>query len=368
MSKRARRRLDAAPSENGGMLTALLAMLYLMIVYVLRHPATLDEWEGWDEWGTTTAEAGVRGWTTSGNFPSMPTGRFSGQAVRWPNNSISTHAFPVSNARMTVGFAWRTTNASQSQTIMEFREGSTTHGRLAYNGNGTFTVSRSGTTLSGSPTANLGIAANTWYYLELDYTVHDSTGAYEFRVNGTNVASGSGLDTRNGGTGIIDTLAIQQPNATANDWDDYYAASGSTSFQGDSRVITDMPNADGASSAWTASSGSDYQCVDEIPYNSDTDYISTSTATADDTFAFPSTGVTGTVLGVQTQAIARKDDAAARNLALLVDSGGTLDVGSSQALGGSYAKYNRTDLVDPDTGSAWAMTAVNAAEYGVRNV
>ena len=330
---------------------------------------SLDHWEGFDEWGTTSSECGARGWTTSGNNPSQPSGRFSGYAARWPNNSLVTRILKGgSNARYTIGFAWRTANASTSQTIFEYREGGTTHGRLAYNGNGTFTVSRSGTTLSGSPTANLGIAANTWYYIELDYTVHDTTGAYELRVDEVSVASGSSLDTRNGGTGVIDRVVIQQPNGVANDWDDYYEASGSTSFQGDCRVITDMPNADGTYTAWTASSGSDYQCVDEIPYNSDTDYISTSSATTDDTFGFPSTGVTGTVLGVQTMAIARKDDAASRNLALLVDSGGTLDVGTSHALGASYVPFERTDLVDPDTSSAWSMTAVNAAEYGVRNV
>ncbi len=346
----------------------LLAMLYLSAWYLLRHMATLDDWEGFDEWGTTQAEVGVRGWTTGSNNPSQPTGRFSGFAVRFPNNSIVTRTFPVSGTRQTVGVAWRTTNASSSHTVFEFREGGTAHGRLAYNGNGTFTVSRAGTTFGATPTTpNLGIAASTWYYLELDYYVDDTNGTYDFRVNGVSYASGTG-DSRNGGTGVINTFAFQQPNATACDLDDMYMASGSTSFQGDSRVITDMPNADGTYTAWTASAGSDYQCVDEIPYNGDTDYISTSTATADDTFGFPSTGVTGTVLGVQTQAIARKDDAAARNLALLVDSGGTLSVGSSQALGASYAQYKRTDLVDPDTGSAWAMTAVNAAEYGVRNV
>lgn len=329
---------------------------------------SLDWWEGFDEWGLTKTEAQARGWQTGSNNPSQPTGRFSGFGVRWPNNSITTHTWKVSGTRMTIGFGWRTTNALQSQTICEYREGGTVHGRLAYNGDGTFTVSRSGTTLSGSPTANLGIASNTWYYIELDYFINDTTGAYELRVNEVSVASGSGLDTRNGGTGITDTLAIQQPNGTANDWDDYYEASGSTSFLGDCRVITDVPNSDGAATDWTPSTGSDqYAVVDEIPYNSDTDYVSTSTSTADDTFGFPSTGVTGTVLGVMTMAVARKDDAAARNLALLVDSGG-LDVGSSQALGASYVPYARNDLTDPGTGSAWAMAAVNAAEYGMRNV
>lgn len=329
---------------------------------------SLDHWEGWDEWGLTQAEANARGWNTTSASPSQPTGRFGGFGYRWPNNTNTTHLFKVPNVRETVGFAWKTTNAASSSTVCEFREGATVHGRLAYNGNGTFTVSRNGTTFGATPTTpNLGISAGVWYYIELDYLVNDTTGAYELRVNEVSVASGTG-DSRNGGaSGTLDTLMVAQPNATAFDWDDYYEASGSTSFQGDVRVITSMPNADGASSAWTASAGADWQCVDEVPYNGDTDYISTAAATTDSTFGFPSTGVTGTVVGVQTMAVARKDDAAARNLALLVDTA-SLSVGASQVLGATYVPVERTDLVDPGTGVAWAMADVNSGEYGVRNV
>lgn len=55
------------------------------------------------------------------------------------------------------------------------------HGRLTYNGNGTFTISRAGSIPATS--ANVGIVSNTWYYLEVDYNVHDSTGSWEVRLN-----------------------------------------------------------------------------------------------------------------------------------------------------------------------------------------
>ena len=331
---------------------------------------SLDDWEGFDEWGTTQTDANSHGWNTTANAPSTPAGRFSGSAYRWPNNTNTTRVFPVAATRQTIGFAFRTNNAAASHTMLSMLEAGTEHARLAYNGNGTFTVSRAGTALG--TTANLGIAANTWYYIELDYTCADSpNGAYELRVDGVNVSSGSGLDTRNGGaSGTMDTLRVSQPNATATDWDDYYSASGSTSFQGDCRVITNVPTSDGTYTAWTPSTGTNhYAVVDEIPYNGDTDYISTAGAGNRDTFGFPALGVTGTVLGVQVQAIARKDDAGVRNLALVIDSNGTLSDGSSQALSASYTSYRRTDLQDPGAGpGAWTVTAVNAAQYGVKNV
>lgn len=330
---------------------------------------SLDHCEGWDEWGLTQAEAQARGWNTTAASPSQPTGRFSGFGYRWPNNSQTTHLFKVAGTRQTIGFAWRTPNASTSLTIFEFMEGGTVHGRVAYNGNGTFTVSRAGTTFGATPTStNQGILSNTWYYLELDYFCDDTNGTYALRLNGNTsaICSGTG-DSKNGGTGSMDTLRISQPNALATDWDDYYEASGSTSFQGDCAVKTDVPNADGTYTAWTASAGSDYQCVDEIPYNSDTDYISATAASTDDTFGFPSTGLAGTVLMVETAAIARRDDAAVRQIALLVDSGG-VNAGASQTVNASYAMYYRADLTDPGTGSAWTMSGVNAAQYGVRNV
>lgn len=328
---------------------------------------TLDYWEGFDEW--QTSDAGLFGWSSDPN--SLETGRFGGQCARWRSNSTASRGLPVSGNRVTVGFAWRTGSAGHVYAaLLDLMEGGTVHGRLAYNGDGTFTVSRNNALVGANPTTpNLGIAANTWYYLELDYYCANSGGTYELRVNGVTQASGTG-DTQNGGTGVMNTLMVRTPSGiTTHDWDDLYVASGATSFQGDCRVITSMPNSDGTYADWAPSTGTDhYAVVDEVPQNGDTDYVSDGTVGDRDTYGFPALGVTGTVLGVMVQAMARKDDAGVRSLGLVVKSGTTTSDGAGVALSSTYAPVQRYLLTDPDTGSAWTVAGVNAAECGQKVV
>lgn len=369
MSKRARRRLRAAPPENGGMLTAMLAMLYLMVLYVLRHPATLDYWDGFDEYANMT-DAGMFGWT--GTIASTTSGRISGTAFRINNNNIILGGRLVSNARQTIGFAWRYSNNTIAGTVLTVREGATTHCNLVYNGNGTFTINRAGAAItfsSGSATSsNAGIASNTWYYLELDVTINDTTGAWEFRVNEVTYGSGSGGDTRNGGSGVIDTLQLLGPNAVNSDFDDFYVASGSTSFQGDCRVMSQPPNASGTYTGWTPNASTNVSRINQTTQDGDTTYNSTSTAATRDSFTFPSLGITGTILGLISMIVSRKDDAGTRNIQISVRSGTTDYDSGSFAQSTSYAGYVKTDLTDPDTGTDWTVSGVNNAEIGYENV
>lgn len=322
---------------------------------------SIDYIDGFDE----VAAADIRLWGWSASANSIQTGRIAGSCIRLTSVG-PTHAL-VSNARQTIGFAWCPGNAGSANDIARLLEGGVTQGVIRNNGDGTLSVQRGGpSTLATS--AALGLANNIWYYIELDYTCHDSTGAFELRVDGATVASGSGVDTRNGGTaGTPNTVQLVQ-QGSGYDFDDLYCASGSTSFQGDCRVITSLPASDGADTGWTPSTGTaHYACVDEIPQNGDTDYVSASTSVKD-TYGMAALGVTGTVRAVQTGAVARKDDAGSRSIKMVVRSGGTDYSGSTQALGTSYTGFWRVDPTDPGTAAAWTVSGVNAGEYGVENV
>jgi len=321
-----------------------------------------------DECTGTVSDLALWGWTTTAN--SIQSGRFGGGCMRLQNRT-ATRSY-AANARMTCGFAWRTDNAANiTQGLMEFRDtaGGVEHVRLTYNGNGTFTVSRAGTALAGGTTAVLSVLANVWYYLELDVTIDDATGAFNLRFQGTSVCSNTGVDTRNGGNASTDNILLQHGASGAGDFDDLYLASGATSFQGDTRVITGLPTGDGGTVQWTPSTGvNHWAVVDENPENGDTDYVSDATGGDRDLYTYPALGVTGTVIAVQTGAVARKDDAGARNLALVVKSGATTSDGTTQALAASYGGYTRIDTVDPNTAAAWTVANVNAAQFGVKDV
>lgn len=369
MSKRQLRRARREP-QGGGFLTALLAMLYLSVLYLLRHPASLDYWDGFDEYANMT-DAGMFGWT--GTIASTQSGRISGTCFRINNSNIILTGRMVADTRQTIGFAWRYSVNTQAGQILGFREGATEHMRILYNGNGTFTINRAGSAItfsSGSATSsNASIASNTWYYLEVDVTCHDTTGAWELRVNGVTYGSGSGGDTRNGGaSGALDIITLFGPNAVNSDFDDLYIASGSTSFQGDSRVMSQPPNASGTYTQWTPNASTNVSRINQTTQDGDTTYNSDSTSTHRDSFTFPSLGITGTILGLISLIVARKDDAGARNVQVSVRSGGTDYDSGSFALSTSYAGYVRKDLTDPATGVAWTVSGVNNAEIGYEDV
>jgi hypothetical protein len=267
---------------------------------------------------------------------------------------------------------WRTTNAVTAGTVWRAFESATEHLRLVYNGDGTFTFSRAGTTVGTTPTsANLGIVSNTWYHIEILARCHDTLGQYDVYVNGALACTGGGsaLDTRNGGTaGTPNSCSLGQ-SGTAFGYDDFAQYRGTPMVQkGQARVITKLPTGDGANTGWTAvGAAADWQCVDENPNTGDTDYISSSTLNQRDSFTFPALGVTGTVLGVGVTMVARKDDAGARSIrghtrVAATDYDGPADL----TLATTYAVYQHLWETNPNTGVAWTVGGVDGAEFGVK--
>lgn len=201
--------------------------------------------DGFDDY--TAAQAVAHGWSAA--FTSMQPGRVAGQKARISTNSNRTKALDA-DARYTVECAvWVDSSAVPFVGVLRFLETATVHGALNYNGDGTFSVLMGTTVLATS--ANLAIAANTAYHIGFDYNVHDTTGSYELRVNGVAVIGPTtGVDTRNGGAGVINNLQLQGTQSQAIDWDDMVATKGG-GFQGDCRVITQMPDADATNTDWS---------------------------------------------------------------------------------------------------------------------
>ena len=299
----------------------------------------------------------------------IASGRVAGNCIALNANGSNNLVLTIPpQAHITVGFAWRTTNSGTTNNVIRLFEGGTEHGRLVYNGNGTFTLSRAGSIPATS--ASVGITNNVWYYLELAYNIHDSTGSWEFRVNGTAfIGPTSSLDTRNGGTsGVCDQINLSETAGGTQNIDDFYYATGSD-FQGDCRVLTKLPSGEGALSDWTPSTGTDNAAlVDETAPNGDTDYVSSSTANQRDTYLYPDLGVTGTVKAVQVNMYARKDDAGTRQIAPVIRQGGSNFDGTAQNLSTTFAYYWQLYTQDPNSAAAWNVAGVNSAEFGIKEV
>lgn len=230
----------------------------------------------------------------------------------------------------------------------------------------------SGTVLG---TASTPISHSVFYFLELKVVFHDTTGTWELRVDSVNKTSGTGADTIASGTAGFNRLQIGLRHASGEnrsaDFDDVYVCDGSggseNDFLGDHRTFMQLPSTgNGTHTDFTPSTGSDHGAlVDEVSPGSD--YVESGTVGHQDSFNYAALGITGTVKCVTQPIYARAAVGGVRNLAAIVRIGGTTYVHATpQVLGGDYAFYRFTWLLNPATAAAWTVSDIDGAEFGAK--
>lgn len=252
--------------------------------------------------------------------------------------------------------------------------GTTAHLNLALTSAGAIRVrlaSGTGSTLGTSADGVLSI--DTWHLVAFKATLHDSTGAIDVEVDGVNVLSVSGIDTKNGGTasvfdtaewgggGVSSTVRIRDMFLFNG------AGAENNDFPPDVRVTGLLPDGDLTPEEWTHSTGTaSAALIDENPPNGDTDYIESDVEGEITRVSFADlTDTTHTVLGVQTSVYARKDDAGDRSLRAAIFSDATAGNGGDHVLSTSFSTYVDCFDLDPDGNVAWTPTSVNAAAVQV---
>lgn len=227
------------------------------------------------------------------------------------------------------------------------------------------------------PAYTLIPALNQWYYLEMKFVIHNSTGSVELRVDGPAVISATNQDTQNTSNAFADTLHMGSTNDAfwVPNFDDLYVCDGTGSaptndFLGDCRVESRMPNGNGNSSQFVGSdsnSTDNYLLVDETPgSNDDTDYVESATIGNKDTYTYQDlTSTAGTVYGIQILPTARKTDAGFRSMKTVARLSATETDGPEQRIGNSYAIYSDIRETKPG-GGVWTISDVNSAEFGVK--
>lgn len=314
-------------------------------------------------------------YTQVGGSPSFPTGtntRFnSGRAIS--GSAIGTlvgRSLTAAVTRAIVGAAYYPIGGSDTANLIELQGdgGAVTHIALRHMTTGALALYR-GTTQIAITAANIA-PMTVWHYLELSATISDTVGVAKARLNGTEVLSFTG-DTRNAGTlQSIDTVNLRINATFVQRFDDLYICDDTGSaplndFLGDVRVYTSVPTGAGASTNFTPSVGSNWSCVDELPYSA-VDFVSSSTGGAKDTYAMGDLpGGTSGVYAVQVASIAKKSDTGARTMQNVLRSGGTdYPDGVTKPLATSDASYLSMWTTNP-AGGSWTVSAVNALEAGM---
>ena len=274
-----------------------------------------------------------------------------------------------------VGFAWKYSSPTLTAPVMLFNDAGTNQSGLwidsatgllqAYRNNGT--------TFLGAGT--IPIALNTWTYIEVKITIHNSTGVFVTRVNETTDINLSSIDTQQTANATSNQFQIVQGGSGNWAWwlDDLYICDGTggvnDDFLGDVRIQAIFPNGNGNSSQLVgsdANSTDNYLLVDEtVPSTSD--YVESSTPTDKDTYTYGNvTPTTGTVYGVQILPYAAKTDAGVRSIQAVARHSGTEeDTGTDMILSTSAQYFVDTRDTKPGGGS-WSISDVNAAEFGVK--
>jgi hypothetical protein len=133
---------------------------------------------------------------------------------------------------------------------------------------------------------------------------------------------------------------------------------------GDGYVVALLPSGAGTTTQLTASTGSNYQCVDEQPPNT-TDYCYSSTTTQYDTYAMsdlPSTAAT--VWAVKSYNYCKKDGVTINNAKHVLRTASTNYFGTQFALATDWVDEHEMWNVNPNTLTKWTTSEANAMEHG----
>lgn len=273
-----------------------------------------------------------------------------------------------------VGCAFKCTAFPSGGSIVSLLDAGSLQCDLRLKSDGNLAVTRNGTTLG---TGTTPLALNTYYYVELKIKINSSTGTVDVRVNGTSLISLTGQNTQATGNATANEIALGQFTAVSGVsmyYDDLYICDGAGStnnaFLGDCRVDCYLPTGNGSNSAFTNNSGNstnNYSHVNEASQDGDTSYVADLTVNDIDSYAI--TGLTHTpssIFGLQTNIIARTDDAGARSICPLLYRSATAYAGTSVALGTSYQDKLQIYEQDPATSAAWTKTNLNATEFGLK--
>ena len=336
--------------------------------------------EGFEGFGTsvgsppspTNVLARVYSTVISESTMDIEAGRLGGYCLKLDatSNAIRSPAL-TTNSTLVVGCAVKFGYALTLCRFLSFLDGVTLGMNVRLTVAGELSVYR-GTTLLAT-TVGLNLLLNAWYYIEFKVTCNATTGSYELRVGEVTVLSAAGVNTKAGSNDYHTTFVLERDAASTTYLDDMYCldSSGSVNndFLGNSRVSAIYPNGDTASKAWDRSAGADnYALVDEAIVNDDTDYVESGDVGDKDLYDYGAvSGVTTVVRGLQINTMCRETDVTPFNLITVAKAGTTESEDVGQAVGTTnYVSKRRIVELDPDTGVAWTVSGVNAAQFGIK--
>jgi hypothetical protein len=272
-----------------------------------------------------------------------------------------------------MGFAWKFTNTNSiSQFVQFYSSGGSSQMNLTKNSDGSLALNSA----FGTNTSSAGVVTpGNWSYIEIRHKVDNTQGAYEVRVDGEAILTGSFIDTQvDGSNQNIAEVRIGSSSfhSNTNIFDDIYildntGTTNNDSFLGEQKVVLRRPTGNGVTTDWTPSAGSNFQNVDDSP---DPDDHATKNTTltngAIDLYTFPNISAGGLIVnGVQVVFVAARPGIGAGRLREVTRAGGTNYKGDTKFPSDAFKIFTQIRDQNPDTSAKWKLSEVNNAEFGV---
>ena len=207
---------------------------------------------------------------------------------------------------------------------------------------------------------------STWFHVQIKYVPDPSSGILQVKFNDVLVFDYSG-NTVPGSETTLDNVYFRADHSQSAERVDDVVIDDSD-WPGVTKIAAIKPTGAGATTSWTPSAGSNWDCVDEVP-PSDTDYVYINSADQIDTYAagdLPAEADTIKCVQVQARAL-KQSDATPQNIALGVRTGGADYFGSDLALTSAFSGHAQMFENNPDTASPWTVGEVNGAEIGIKS-
>lgn len=312
-----------------------------------------------------------------------------GYAIQMGNNGFSngnsliwffptgTTATDASATTFIMGCRLHVPSTARTWDVFQIRDGTSNNTHLAFKvtNSADFSAWRN---LAGSAlgSASAVFTPGDWHYVEVKWKIGDSPhGLVEAYVDGVQVFSASSVDTKDFFSNVS-RLRFHTTNASTGEdfvgFDDIYVLTVDATAPNDylgaqARVLSLPPNADGTTTDWTPSSGSDhYALIDENGADA-ADYIESNTNAQVDMFEITNPSAGGQFVAVKIEAEAIDTSAGANSIDVRVDSNGTVDETEHNVTSTSaYDVFAHYQMTDPDTGSAWTLSGINNLEVGVK--
>lgn len=226
-------------------------------------------------------------------------------------------------------------------------------------------------------TSSATIGDNAYHHVEIQMVAHTSAGTLKVWIDGVldiNVTATDTSDAVSGDCTIFDYVQFggcsRNPALSSvwiDDpivWDDQ--GSGFTGHLPDKhRIRVTIPSANGSANDFTPSTGSNYQCVDDVMSDDDTTFVESSTVGHEDRYTFSNVGFSpGLIYAMVIQSAIRRTGIKAMNARGLAGLGGIDAFSSVKVVTPGYLKHQFVLEVAPD-GTDWTAQKAALSEFGV---